>query len=173
MRTVKRHVKDKLPVVRLTEKELVRLMKATFATPRLEQVRDLFIFSCFTGLHYQNLKEIRKQHLRTKYGLQWVVMERALTEAPIHIPLLAIPQMILEKYKLRFKETEHILPVPSNQRLNVYLKEIGEMCDIRKNMTMYLAIHTFKETIAAGNGLSSGAVCKMLGFLKIVYHWKK
>lgn len=92
MRTVKRHVKDKLPVVRLTEKELVRLMKATFATPRLEQVRDLFIFSCFTGLHYQNLKEIRKQHLRTKYGLQWVVMERALTEAPIHIPLLAIPQ---------------------------------------------------------------------------------
>ena len=144
MRTIERQLRARQTAVSLNEKELSRLMKATFDTPRLEQVRDLFIFSSFTGLHYQNLKSLRKENFH-------------------HIPLLPVPQMISEKYKVRFAGTDELLPVPSNQRLNVYLKEIAELCGIEKNMTMYLAYHTFKDTITTKNGISTGTVCRMLG----------
>lgn len=137
MRTIERQLRARQTVVSLNEKELSRLMKATFDTPRLEQVRDLFIFSSFTGLHYQNLKSLRKENFHNKYGQKWIFMVREQTDAFIHIPLLPVPQMILEKYKVRFAGTDELLPVPSNQRLNVYLKEIAELCGIEKNMTMY------------------------------------
>ena len=163
MRTIERQLRARQTAVSLNEKELSRLMKATFDTPRLEQVRDLFIFSSFTGLHYQNLKSLRKENFHNKYGQKWIFMVREQTDAFIHIPLLPVPQMILEKYKVRFAGTDELLPVPSNQRLNVYLKEIAELCGIEKNMTMYLAYHTFKDTITTKNGISTGTVCRMLG----------
>lgn len=163
MRTIERQLRARQTAVSLNEKELSRLMKATFDTPRLEQVRDLFIFSSFTGLHYQNLKSLRKENFHSKYGQKWIFMVREQTDAFIHIPLLPVPQMILEKYKVRYAGTDELLPVPSNQRLNVYLKEIAELCGIEKNMTMYLAYHTFKDTITTKNGISTGTVCRMLG----------
>lgn len=163
MRTIERQLRARQTAVSLNEKELGRLMKATFDTPRLEQVRDLFIFSSFTGLHYQNLKSLRKENFHSKYGQKWIFMVREQTDAFIHIPLLPVPRMILEKYEVRYAGTDELLPVPSNQRLNVYLKEIAELCGIEKNMTMYLAYHTFKETITAKNGIFTGTVCRMLG----------
>ena len=120
-------------------------------------------FRAFTGLHYQNLKSLRKENFHNKYGQKWIFMVREQTDAFIHIPLPPVPQMILEKYKVRFAGTDELLPVPSNQRLNVYLKEIAELCGIEKNMTMYLAYHTFKDTITTKNGISTGTVCRMLG----------
>ena len=132
MRTIERQLRARQTAVSLNEKELSRLMKATFDTPRLEQVRDLFIFSSFTGLHYQNLKSLRKENFHNKYGQKWIFMVREQTDAFIHIPLLPVPQMILEKYKVRFAGTDELLPVPSNQRLNVYLKEIAELCGIER-----------------------------------------
>ncbi|MCD8268441.1 MAG: site-specific integrase [Parabacteroides sp.] len=155
--------KENRAYVCLTEKELSRLMKATFDTLRLEQVRDLFIFSCYTGLHYQILEDMGKRHIQTKYGLQWIVMSRSKTKAFIHIPLLSVLQMIIKKYESRFVGMENILPVPSNQRLNLYFKEIAGLCGIEKDLSMYIAIHTFKRTLAAASGIPAGTVCKMLG----------
>ena len=76
MRTIERQLRARQTAVSLNEKELSRLMKATFDTPRLEQVRDLFIFSSFTGLHYQNLKSLRKENFHNKYGQKWIFMVR-------------------------------------------------------------------------------------------------
>ena len=136
MRTIERQLRAKQGAVSLNEKELARLMEATFDTSRLEQVRDLFIFASFTGLHYQKLKALRKENIHTKYGQQWILMAREQTDTLIHVPLLPVPQMIIRKYAKKFMDTDEVLPVPSNQRLNAYLKEIG---------------------------ISAGTVCRMLG----------
>ena len=131
----------------LSELELNNIMKQKFTAKRLEQVRDVFIFSCFTGLSYIDVKDLTKKHLRVAFdGNIWIMTKRQKTGININVPLMDIPKKILEKYDGMLPD-DKALPVLSNQKLNAYLKEIADLCGIDKNLTFHLARHTFATTI--------------------------
>jgi len=151
----------------LTEEEISKILKKKFASDRLEQVRDIFIFSCFTGLSYIDLKNLLGSHIRTSFdGNLWIMTKRQKTNTPVNVPLLKIPLMILDKYKDKLPNGK-VLPVISNQKLNSYLKEIGDICGIKKNLTFHLARHTFATTTTLGKGVPIETVSKMLGHTNI------
>lgn len=150
----------------LTKEELTMIMQKEFSTKRLEQVRDIFIFSCFTGLAYIDVKNLTEDNIITSDGKQWICTHRQKTDTPVNVPLLKIPAAIIEKYKdARYKG--QLLPVLSNQKLNSYLKEIGDLCGIHKNVTFHLARHTFATTTTLANGVPIETVSKMLGHTNI------
>lgn len=150
----------------LTKEELTKIMQKEFSTKRLEQVRDIFIFSCFTGLAYIDVKNLTENNIITSDGKQWICTHRQKTDTAVNVPLLKIPAAIIEKYKdVRYKS--QLLPVLSNQKLNSYLKEIGDLCGIHKNITFHLARHTFATTTTLANGVPIETVSKMLGHTNI------
>lgn len=150
----------------LTQEEVEAIMVKEFSTKRLEQVRDLFVFSCFCGLAYIDVKNLRENNIRTSFdGKLWIIGKREKTDVTFKIPLLDIPQTILNKYKGTLPNGK-ILPVPSNQKMNAYLKEIGALCGIEKDLTFHLARHTF-ATLTLSKGVSIESVSKMLGHTNI------
>lgn len=107
----------------LTQEEVEKIMAKEFPTKRLEQVRDIFIFSCFCGLAYIDVKKLRKENIRTSFdGNLWIIGKREKTDVSFSIPFLKIPKTILAKYEGTLPDNR-ILPVPSNQKMNAYLKE--------------------------------------------------
>jgi site-specific recombinase XerD len=151
----------------LTEDELDKISNKEFASKRLEQVRDIFIFSSFTGLAYIDVKNLREEHIRTSFdGKLWIMTKRQKTNTNSNIPLLDIPQQILNKYKGTLPN-ENILPIVSNQKMNAYLKEIGDICGIEKRLTFHLARHTFATTVTLAKGVPIESVSKMLGHTNI------
>jgi len=129
----------------LTQEEIERIIEKEFACKRLEHVRDIFIFSCFCGLAYIDVKNLRENNIRTAFdGNLWIMGKREKTGVGFNIPLLDIPKMILEKYKGKLRNG-YVLPVLSNQKMNAYLKEIGDVCGINKNITYHVARHTFQS----------------------------
>lgn len=130
---------------------------------RLEHVRDLFIFSCFCGLAYSDVANLREENIRKSFdGNLWIMTKRQKTNTDVNVPLLDIPKMILKKYKGKLPNGK-ILPVISNQKLNAYLKEIADICGIKKNLTFHLARHTFATTVTLANDVALQNVSKMLG----------
>lgn len=151
----------------LTEEELSAIMGKEFATKRLSQVRDIFIFSCYTGLAYIDIKELTADNIRTSFdGNQWIMTHRHKTETPVNVPLLDIPKQLVTKYRGMTKDGK-LLPVLSNQKMNAYLKEIATLCGIEKNITFHLARHTFATTITLSQGVPIESVSKMLGHTNI------
>ncbi len=151
----------------LTQEELDRIINKKFSTKRLEHVRDIFIFSCFTGLAYIDVKNLGKEHIRTSFdGNLWIMTKRQKTNTRSHIPLLDVPKQILDKYKGTLPD-DKILPVPSNQKMNAYLKEIGDLCGINKEISFHLARHTFATTTTLAQGVPIETVSKMLGHTNI------
>ncbi len=147
----------------LTEEELKAIATKEITLPRLEQVRDIFIFSCYTGLAYIDVFNLKENNIRTSFdGNLWIMTKRQKTNVNSNIPLLEVPKMILEKYKGKLPEGK-ILPVLSNQKMNAYLKEIGDLCGINKQLTFHLARHTFATTITLAKGVPIETVSKMLG----------
>ncbi len=147
----------------LTQGELSAIMQRKFKIKRLEQVRDIFIFSCFTGLAYIDVFGLRENHIRTSFdGKLWVMKKRQKTSIQSNILLLDVPKMILEKYKGKLPNGK-VLPVLSNQKMNSYLKEIADLCGIEKNLTFHLARHTFATTVTLAKGVPIETVSKMLG----------
>ncbi len=127
----------------LTEDELVTIMEKKFAIKRLEQVRDIFVFSCFTGLAYIDVRNLNEKDIQKSFdGRLWIIKKRQKTDVQSNILLLDIPKRILDKYNGMPNENR-LLPIISNQRLNSYLKEIADLCGIEKNLTFHLARHTF------------------------------
>jgi site-specific recombinase XerD len=150
----------------LTQEQIEALMQKTFITKRLEQVRDIFVFSCFTGLAYIDVKNLRETNIRTSFdGGIWIMGKREKTDVNFNVPLLDIPKQILEKYQGTLPNNM-VLPVPSNQKMNAYLKEIGDLCGIEKELTFHLARHTF-ATLTLSKGVSIESVSKMLGHTNI------
>lgn len=150
----------------LSQEEVEAIMAKEFSTKRLEQVRDIFIFSCFSGLAYIDVKKLRKENIRTSFdGNLWIIGKREKTDVSFSIPLLDVPKKILEKYEGTLPENR-ILPVPSNQKMNAYLKEIGALCGIDKEISFHLARHTF-ATLTLSKGVSIESVSKMLGHTNI------
>lgn len=151
----------------LTEKEIATIAEKEFPTKRLEQVRDIFIFSCYTGLAYIDIKELKKEHIQTSFdGNQWIMTHRHKTGTPVNVPLLAIPQELIKKYEGQAKDGL-LFPVLSNQKMNAYLKEIAVVCGIEKNITFHLASHTFATTVTLSHGVPIESVSKMLGHTNI------
>lgn len=151
----------------LTEDEIKKILKLKLVSDRLEHVRDLFIFSCFTGLAYIDVAGLIKENIRKSFdGNLWIMTKRVKTGIDVNVPLLDIPKMILDKYKDKLPNGK-ILPIISNQKLNSYLKEIADLCGIKKNLTFHLARHTFATTTTLGKGVPIETVSKMLGHTNI------
>ena len=151
----------------LTKEELELIFKKKIEIPRLEHVRDIFVFSCFTGLAYIDVYNLKESNIRTSFdGNLWIMTKRQKTDVNSNIPLLEVPKMILAKYKGKLPEGK-ILPITSNQKMNAYLKEIGDLCEIKKNLTFHLARHTFATTITLSQGVPIETVSKMLGHTNI------
>lgn len=151
----------------LSEEELKIIMKKKLASERLTQVRDLFMFSSFCGLAYSDMAALTQDNIRTSFdGKLWIITKRKKTNTPVNVPLLDIPKMILKKYESKLPNGK-ILPVISNQKLNAYLKEIADVCGIKKNLTFHLARHTFSTTVTLAKGVPIETVSKMLGHTNI------
>ncbi len=151
----------------LNKEEIARLAQKEFGSERLEQVRDIFVFSCFTGLAYIDLKNLTEDNIIIGLdGNQWINTHRQKTDTKVVVPLMSIPKMILEKYKGKLKNGQ-ILPVISNQKTNCYLKEIADICGIKKVMTSHLARHTFATTTTLSAGVPIETVSRMLGHTNI------
>lgn len=156
--------------VYLFEEEIRVIFEKNFETNRLNQVRDTFIFCCFTGLAYADVKKIAPQNLVTGMdGKKWLFVNRTKTGTSSHVPLLPTALSILNKYEhdLCFKERGKLLPVLSNQKMNAYLKEIADSSGIKKDLTFHTARHTFATTVTLNNHVSIESVSKMLGHKRI------
>lgn len=149
----------------LTDEEIQRIMQKVFEIPRLEMVRDVFIFSCFCGLAYIDVAHLTQENIITLDNRPWIIINRQKTNVQSNIPLLEIPQMILDKYKGKTKDNR-LLPVLSNQKINAYLKEIADLCGIKKRLSYHLARHTF-ATMLLSKGVPIESVSKMLGHTNI------
>ena len=151
----------------LTEDEIKIILKKKMVSERLEHVRDLFIFACFTGLAYIDVAGLTQDNIRKSFdGKLWIMTKRQKTNTDVNVPLLDIPTMILKKYKGKLPNGK-ILPIISNQKLNAYLKEIADVCGIKKNLTFHLARHTFATTTTLSKGVPIETVSKMLGHTNI------
>jgi integrase len=126
----------------LTEQELECLIQKKFSIKRLEQVRDIFIFSCFTGLAYIDVSNMQESNIRQAFDESlWIIGKRVKTGVSYRVPLLEIPKCILEKYKGTLPDGK-MLPMITNQNMNVYLKEIADICLIDKVLTFHVVRHT-------------------------------
>lgn len=162
----------------LSELEIEDLINKQFGIPRLEQVRDLFVFSCFTGLAYADVQKLKKENIVIGIdGNKWINTKRKKTDTISNIPLLPTSLALIEKYATHknIVNSDKLLPVLSNQKMNAYLKEIADLCGITKNLTFHLARHTFATTITLTNGVPIESVSKMLGHksLKTTQHYAK
>lgn len=164
--------------VYLTSDELQDLIDKKFKIERLDLVRDIFVFSCFTGLAYVDVKNLTKSHLSIGIdGEKWLFTHRQKTDSPSKIPLLPIPLSIIEKYANHPQciNQDSLLPVLSNQKMNAYLKEVADICGIQKELTFHIARHTFATTVTLSNGVPIESVSKMLGHkdLRTTQHYAK
>ena len=162
----------------LTEDELQRLTSKNFGNERLNQVRDIFVFSCFTGLAYIDAKRLKRSDISIGMdGEKWIFTRRKKTDSPTRIPLLPTVLQMMEQYEGHPKCVceGSLLPVPSNAKLNAYLKEVADICGINKHLTFHIARHTFATTITLNNGVPIETVSKMLGHksLKITQIYAK
>ena len=125
----------------LTQEELDIIANKVFVSKRLSQVRDIFVFSCYTGLSFVDIDNLREEHIQRSFdGNIWIKTKRQKTLVNSNVPLLDVPKAILEKYKNR-QPNGKLLPVISNQKMNEYLDEIATLCNIDKHITFHLARH--------------------------------
>jgi site-specific recombinase XerD len=150
----------------LTDPELKLLINKEFSNERLRRVKDIFLFCCFTGLAFTDVKNLTRENRTIGINNQrWLRTKRKKTGNPSEIPLLDVPIAIIKKYEndpICLLE-QKLLPVGSNQKLNAYLKEIADLCDIKKNLSTHTARHTFATTVTLTHGVSMEAVSRMLG----------
>ncbi len=173
--------KAKLKIVErefLTEKEIQKMVEKELHTERLDQVKDIFLFSCFTGLAYADVKKLSRNDIVLGIdGDKWIKIKRSKTDTRSSIPLLPTALEILDKYNEHpdVSNRGRLLPVLSNQKMNAYLKEIATLCKIHKNLTFHLARHTFATTVTLSNGVPIESVSKMLGHksLRTTQHYAK
>ncbi len=150
----------------LTEKELKSVMELDLkALPRLEVVRDTFVFCCFTGLAFCDIKSLLRSNITTdSEGNTWIRKAREKTGEMSIIPMLAVPRKIAEKYARHpvVIQKDVVLPVITNQKMNAYLKEIADLARVGKHLTTHLARHTF-ATLSLSNHVPIESISKMLG----------
>ena len=161
---------DKVERDYLTKQELANLETKTFAIQRLQSVKDMFIFSCYTGLAYIDVFNLAPSNIvEISEGEFWIKTTRQKTNTAVTVPLLPKAMAIIEKYSDNPQSVADgkVLPVISNQKLKGYLKEITDICGITKPLTFHIARHTFATTVTLGNGIPIESVSRMLGHTDI------
>jgi integrase len=161
---------DKYDREYLTERELHVLENIHYANERLEKVKDCFIFSCYTGLSFIDVKGLTKKQITLGIdNSYWIFTKREKTDETVKVPILPKAMEILEKYKTNVETdfNEALLPLSSNQKTNSYLKEIAKDCGIEKNLTFHVARHTFATSVMLSNGVPIETVSKLLGHTKL------
>lgn len=162
----------------LTQEELERIIHKELAVQRLEQVRDIFVFCCMSGLAFIDVQQLTPGHLiKDNNGALWIRKNRQKTGNMCNIPVLSTAKRIIEKY------TDHpecsrkgvLLPVISNQKMNAYLREIADLCGIEKKLTTHVARHTAATVVFLANNVSMENVAKILGHsnTKMTQHYAK
>ncbi len=154
----------------LNEIELQKIISKNLPIPRTAHVRDVFVFCCFTGLAFVDVKSLSAKDIETgKDGDIWIKKQRHKTKQWAHVLLLPPAKQILEKYKSHPECIRKgvLLPVLTNQKMNSYLKEVADICGISKNLTTHCARHTFATTVTLANGISIESTSKMLGHSSI------
>ena len=165
-----RFKQEEVNVEFLSREELDILMNKEFTIKRLEQVRDIFVFCCFTALAFVDVQQLSREHLiKDNNDALWIRKVRQKTNQMCNIPVLSIPQRILGKYKDNAECIKKgvLLPVISNQRMNAYLKEIADLCGIAKRLTTHVARHTAATVVFLANDVSMENVSKILGHSNI------
>ncbi|ACT93584.1 site-specific integrase [Dyadobacter fermentans] len=162
----------------LSEAELFSIMSKKMPTTRLDQVRDIFVFCCYTGLSYADVYKLKRSEVILGVDKnRWITLKRQKTDTASRIPLLDSAAKILDKYKdhAQCAVADQLLPVLSNQKMNSYLKEIGDLCHIDRNITFHLARHTFATTVTLANGVAIESVSKVLGHknIRTTQHYAK
>lgn len=154
----------------LSQDELQKIEDKGFSVDRLNHIKDIFLFACYTGMAYIDISNLRASHISQGVdGELWIKGKRQKTDTTYMIPLLPQAEVILQRYAdypeaiLKGK----LLPVPSNQKVNAYLKEIADICGINKYLTFHMARHTFATTVTLTNGVPIESVSKMLGHTNI------
>jgi len=163
--------KKEVKRIALTDFELKQITKKKFESERINQVRDMFLFSCYTGLSYVDLQQLKRSDFaETADGVKWIFTKRQKTKTTTHIPLLQPALILVEKYSNHPKciVNNFAFPVLTNQKMNAYLKEIADCCGIKMNLTFHIARHTFATTITLSNGVPIESVSKMLGHSNLV-----
>jgi integrase len=149
----------------LNEEELRRVIAYHSPIDRLNRVRDFFLFACFTGLAYADVKKLKRSEIETDGANYWIRTRRQKTGGRSNIPLLEVPMAIIRRYAAleETHDSDTIVPIISNQKMNSYLKEIADSCGISKQLTFHVARHTFATTVTLTNGVPIETVSKMLG----------
>lgn len=153
----------------LTLKEVDRIYNCNPGSKRLEVIKDMFLMSAFTGLAFTDVSQLTEDHIITDNdGNKWIRKPRQKTKQMSNIPLLDVPLAIIEKYQGDKKAAKKgvLLPIPCNQVMNRYLKEIATICKINKHLTMHTARHTY-ATLCLSQGVSLKNVSKMLGHASV------
>lgn len=160
----------------LTQEELNSLLEKTIINTRLNTVRDIFLFSCYTGLAFIDTSKLAFENIQIGVdGEKWIFTKRTKTKTISNIPLLPPALKLIEKYKDHSNSKGTLFPVLSNQKMNAYLKEIGDICGISKTLTYHIARHTFATTVTLSNGVPLESVSKMLGHksIRTTQHYAK
>lgn len=154
----------------LSEQELKKLENKVFISERLDRVRDLFVFSCYTGISYVDIMNLTPNHLVLGIdGDNWIMTKRQKTNTTVKVPLLGQALDIVNKYKDHpvTAVNNSLLPVLTNEKLNIFLKEVANFVGIKKKLTFHMARHTFATTVTLSNGVPIETVSKLLGHSKI------
>lgn len=146
----------------LTEEELIRLLIIQLPNERLQRVRDIFVFSCFTGLRHDDLRGLTSANLtECGDGRASLVIGRKMTGIISYIPLLDIPRRIIDKY--RDRDEESLLPCITSEKTNYYLKQIDRAYGLDKNLCFTMARNTFAGTVAFAHGLPTDSIARVMG----------
>ena len=154
----------------LTEVELNKIIQKDIVIGRLKQVRDMFLFQCYTGLSFIDVKNLKRSAIVSgDDGKPWIKTFREKTKTAVNVPLFQAALRIIESYANHPDciKNNTVLPVISNQKVNAYLKELADICGIDKNISSHLARHTFATTVTLLNGVSLESVSDMLGHKNI------
>lgn len=159
---------DEVEIIPLDEAELAAIERKVFDIERLELVKDIFLFSCYTSLAYTDVANLKRSQITLVNGEKWINTRRQKTGTPQRIPLLDLPLQIMEKYKDHQRcLNDAMVPILTNQKMNAYLKEIADTCGIKKRLTFHIARHTFATTVALANGVPIETVSSILGHKKL------
>jgi integrase len=161
---------EQVDMVYLNKSELEKIKNEILEKPVLSINRDIFIFSCYTGLAYSDVKALKNKHLQIGIdGKRWIYTRRSKTNTAVRIPILKEAQEILDRYKghPKIDGTDKLLPVYSNQKINQYLRKVTDKLKIKKKLSFHTARHTFATTVTLANGVPIETVSKLLGHHKI------
>ena len=159
---------EKTPPKSITKEELDKLMKTQLDTPSRYLVRDMFIFSVFTGISYIDVKQLTTSNLsQADDGVWWIHSKRQKTGNEFHVPLLDVPFQIIEKYR-GTAEGDHLFRLFSGVGMNIQLKKIAKICDIERDITYHCARHSYASLITLSQGVPMETVSKMLGHSSII-----